>query len=53
MRKGDGLLVDRGFDVKDLTMRKEAKLIMPPKLKGRKRFTYKELMASRVITRAR
>ena len=53
VKKGDTLLVDRGFNIKDLTLKKGVKLVMPPFLRGRKKFTYKELLASRIITRAR
>ena len=53
LHPGDGLLVDRGFVVYDMTMRKKAKLVIPDFLKGRKKFTYRELVNSRLITRAR
>ena len=53
IKNGDTLLVDRGFNIKDLTLKKGVKLVMPPFLRGRKKFTYKELLASRIITRAR
>ena len=49
---GDGLLVDRGFNIEDLVIKKGAKLIIPPFLRGRKIFTYQELVQSRIITRA-
>ena len=50
---GDVLLADRGFNIEDLTLLKGAKLKMPPFLRGRKKFTYQELVESRLITRAR
>ena len=53
LHRGDGLLVDRGFNVYDLTIRRGAKLVVPDYLKGRKKFTYRELVNSRIITRAR
>ena len=53
LHRGDGLLVDRGFNVFDLTLPKGAKLVVPDYLKGRKKFTYRELVNSRIITRAR
>ena len=53
IKNGDTVLVDRGFNVKDLALKMGVKLVMPPFLMGRKKFTYKELLASRIITRAR
>ena len=53
LKQGDGLLVDRGFNVKDMTIKKGAILVIPDYLRGRKRFTYRELVNSRIITRAR
>ena len=53
LRRKDRLLVDRGFDIKDITIKTGAVLVMPPFLKKRKRFTYREMLDSKIITRAR
>ena len=53
LRPKDRLLVDRGFNIKHLTMKTGAKLVMPPFLKKRKSFTYREMVDSKIITRAR
>ena len=50
---GDKIIADRGFNVEDLTLLKGAKTVIPPFLRGRKKFTYQELVDSRLITRAR
>ena len=51
--KGKTVLADRGFQIEDLILAKGGKLVIPPFLAGRKKFTYKELVRSRIITRAR
>ena len=53
LEEGDEILADRGFTIEDLVLEKKAKLKIPPFLRGRKKFTYKELVQSRLITRAR
>ena len=53
LRRKDRLLVDRGFDIKNITIKTGAVLVMPPFLKKRKRFTYREMLDSKIITRAR
>ena len=53
LEEGDKVLADRGFTIEDLVLEKKAKLAIPPFLRGRKKFTYKELMQSRLITKAR
>ena len=53
LNNGDGVLADRGFLIEDLLLERGAKLKIPPFLKGRKKFTYKELVHSRLSTRAR
>ena len=50
---GDTLLADRGFNIEDFTLTRGAKLVIPPFLNKRKRFTYQELVQSKLITRAR
>ena len=51
--RNDVVLADRGFNIEDLVIKMGAKLVIPPFLNGRSRFTPKELSDSRVITRAR
>ena len=53
LQPGDTLLADRGFNIEDLTLMRGAKLVIPPFLNKRKRFTYRELVQSKLITRAR
>ena len=53
LRRKDRLLVDRGFDIKNITIKTGAVLVMPPFLKKRKRFTYREMLDSKIITQAR
>ena len=50
---GDKLLADRGFNIEDLTLTMGAQTVIPPFLNKRKRFTYQELVRSKLITRAR
>ena len=50
---GDEVLADRGFNIEDLTLLRGAKTKIPPFLNKRKKFTYQELVRSKLITRAR
>ena len=53
LEENDTVLADRGFNIEDLVLQKGANLVIPPFLRGRSKFNYKELSDSRVITRAR
>lgn len=49
----DVVMADRGFDVKDLLNEIGCQLIIPPFLKGRKKFTKMEVRSTRSIAAAR
>ena len=51
--RGKKVLADRGFQIEDLVMDQGGELVIHPFLGKRKKFTYKELVRSRIITRAR
>ena len=53
LEQNDVVLADRGFNIEDLVMQKGASLVIPPFLRGRSKFNFRELSDSRVITRAR
>ena len=48
LEEGDTVLADRGLTIEDLVLEKKAKLVIPPFLRGRKKFTYKELVQLRL-----
>ncbi len=53
LETGDVVLADRGFTIEDLVREKGAKLILPPFLKGRKKFSLQETQETKVIAKAR
>ncbi len=53
LEKDDVVLADRGFNIEDLVREKDAKLIVPPFLKGRSAFTFEETQQTKIIAKAR
>ena len=53
LEKGDVVLADRGFLIEDLCLEKGAKLVIPPFLKNRSKFTREETVRTKLIARAR
>lgn len=53
IQKGDVVLADRGFTIEDLLAEKEATLVIPPFLGGRKAFTNEEMIRTKLIAKAR
>ena len=51
--RGDTVLADRGFTIHDLLADRDAKLVIPPFLRGRKELTPEELAMTKIIARAR
>jgi hypothetical protein len=51
--KGDMILADRGFQIEDLLDHKQAKLNIPPFLRGKPCFSLNETQKGKVIARAR
>lgn len=50
---GDVVLADRGFKIHDLCSERDATLVIPPFLSGRKKFTKQETLQTKLIARSR
>ncbi len=53
LNSGDTVLADRGFTIEDLVRQRGAKLVLPPFLRGREKFTLEETQETKVIAKAR
>ena len=53
MDKDDVVLADRGFQIEDLVVKKNASLVIPPFMKGKDALSIHEEAVTRVIAKAR
>jgi hypothetical protein len=53
IKPGDVVLADRGFTIEDLLAEKNATLVIPPFLGGRKEYSNEELLRTKLIAKAR